>query len=297
MTKNIAGAILDTLKEKAGCRFDKDLANLLEVTQNDIGNWRRRGDIPKNYKDRIIKYYYTNDIELDSLLSQDTVSIDTDGFTGSTSPSSEYNKGDNNMERNSMNIDAKEELVYKNRLITYQSKEIDILKNKLRESEAENRIIKIDNEYEDCIPDFETVVQMRNVVSTKSLERNIVSVDNVEPFADALCIDPHKLAKDYYCFGQWFKNNDHPVDQLVDEESLATLKSATDGIPKQAKLFKFTFGAFYLKFSILYHYKDNFAMTKTYCKVNWSLNPIIESKTVILHHGKLKNLITKEQQS
>ena len=97
MTKNIAGAILDTLKEKAGCRFDKDLANLLKVTQNDIGNWRRRGDIPKTYKDRIIKYYYTNDIELDSLLSQDTVSIDTDGFTGSTSPSSEYNKGDNNM--------------------------------------------------------------------------------------------------------------------------------------------------------------------------------------------------------
>ena len=78
--------------------------------------------------------------------------------------------------------------------------------------------------------------------------------------------------------------------KLVDGESLEKLKSATSGIPKQAKLFKFTLGAFYLKFHILYVHNYNFCMTRCFCKINWSTDPIIETKNVVLHKGKLKDL-------
>ena len=178
---------------------------------------------------------------------------------------------------------------YANRVKTVNEK-IDILKKELEKSEAEKEIIKIDNEYEECKADFETVVQMRNVFSLKTIERCIISIDDINPFADALEMDKEELTKKYYKFGQWYKNNDHPIDKLVDGESLEKLKSATSGIPKQAKLFKFTLGAFYLKFHILYVHNYNFCMTRCFCKINWSTNPVIETKNVVLHKGKLKDL-------
>ena len=49
-------------------------------------------------------------------------------------------------------------------------------------------------------------------------------------------------------------------------------------------------GAFYLKFDILYNLDNRFALTKSYCKINWAMSPIIETKNVILHSGYIDQL-------
>ena len=238
------------------------------LSRSTLYNWLEGGEIRRRNREKILSIY-EDEIEL--------INVDV------------RLKGEVEM-NNAIQLEAKEELLQKNKLIHYQEKEIDVLKRQLEKSEAQNEIIKIDNQYDTCNPDFQTVVQMRNVFSLKTIERCIVSVDNMNPFADALEVDKEEMSKKYYQFGKWYKNNDHPIDKLVDNESLQKLKSATSGIPKQAKLFKFTFGAFYLKFHILYIYNYNFCMTRCYCKVNWATNPIIETKNEILHKGKLKDL-------
>jgi len=187
-------------------------------------------------------------------------------------------------------LNAKKEFELKDKLINYQEQEIETLKKKLANVKAENKIIKLENTYEDCTPDFITKVQMRNIFNLKSIERNIISINDLEPIVKSLNISSKKLHNEYFAFGKWFKNNDHPIDKLIDKKSLDILKAATAGIPKQAKLFEFTFGAFYLKFEVLYIYKQNFCMTQSICKINWATSPIIDAKNVILHSGTLENL-------
>jgi len=237
------------------------------LSRSTLYNWLEGGEIRKRNREKILSIY-EDEIEL----------IDVNVRL----------KGEVEM-NNAIHLEAKEELLQKNKLIHYQEKEIDILKKELEKSEAEKEIIRIDNEYEQCQPDFETVVQMRNVFSLKSIERCIMSINDMDVFANALNADIEEISK-LYNLGQWFKNDEHPIDSLIDSESLDKLKSATSGIPKQAKLYQFTLGAFYLEFHVLYAYNYNFCMTRCLCKVNWSTSPIIETKNVILHKGEVSKI-------
>lgn len=200
----------------------------------------------------------------------------------------EYFLSQNNEEGTKMHQEEREKQA--NQLIHYQQKEIEALKADLAISEAKANLNKVDNEYEQCIPHFETVVQMRGVFSLKAIERMIQICDDLRPLAKALEIEERLLREEYFKFGSWFKNNEHPVDKIIDKENLNVLKQATNGVPKQAKLFQFTMSAFYMKFDICYNLNNRFALTKSYCKINWSMTPIIETKNIILHSGSIDQL-------
>ena len=260
-----------------------ELTNKLGVHRTSYYHWKDGYSTPR--KSTLNKLAEILEVELvwdglDSVEIANELELET--------PKMELKETD--MELEAVKLKAKEEFEHKNKLIYYQEKEIEDLRKKLKQIESENNLIKLDNAYEDCTPHFQTEVHMRNVFSLKSIERNIKSIDNIKPLAKALNIDSKELYHKYFCFGKWFKNDKHPVDTIIDENSLAVLKSATSGIPKQAKLFQFTMGAFYLKFEVLYLYEDAFCMTQSICKINWSTTPIVNSKNVILHSGTLENL-------
>ena len=261
----------------------QEMADHIGVTRNNFYFYKSGRSIPR--KSTLNKLAELLEVRL-VWDGSDSVEI-ADGLELET-PKIELKETD--MELEAVKLKAKEEFEHKNRLIYYQEKEIEHLRKKLQQVESENNLIKLDNAYEDCTPHFQTEVHMRNVFSLKSIERNINSIDNIEPLAKALNIDKKELYNKYFCFGKWFKNDEHPVDTIIDENSLAVLKSATAGIPKQAKLFQFTMGAFYLKFEVLYLYKDAFCMTQSICKINWSTTPIVNSKNIILHSGNIENL-------
>ena len=245
------------------------ISNKTGVSRKTLYNWINGSEMRRTNIDKIIDVYNT---EIKLTVSDIQV------------------KGDAKMSQNTVQLEASKEFEQKNKLIYYQEKEIEDLRKKLKQIESENNLIKLDNAYEDCTPHFQTEVHMRNVFSLKSIERNIKSIDNIKPLAKALNIDKKELYHKYFCFGKCFKNNEHPVDTIIDENSLAVLKSATAGIPKQSKLFQFTMGAFYLKFEVLYLYEDAFCMTQSICKINWSTTPIVNSKNIILHSGNIENL-------
>tara|TARA_R100000084_G_scaffold98749_1_gene52908 strand:+ start:2333 stop:3145 length:813 start_codon:yes stop_codon:yes gene_type:complete len=239
------------------------------ISRKTLYNWINGSDIRQSNIDKIINVYNA-DIEIVNQKLE--------------------LKGDSKMNQSTVQLEASKEFEQKNRLINYQEKEIEELRKKLQQVESENSLIKLDNIYEDCIPDFQTEVHMRNVFSLKSIERNIKSVDHVKPLAKALNLKRKTLYQDYFAIGRWFISNEHPVDTIIDKHSLSVLKSATEGIPKQAQLYQFTMGAFYLKFEVLYIANNRFCMTQSFCKINWSTTPVVNAKNVILHSCNIENL-------
>ena len=69
-----AEKILDLVKSKQGIKFDKELSDLLQINQSDIGNWRRRGTIPRAMLNKL-KSDYLDDVDIEALLGSDNVNI------------------------------------------------------------------------------------------------------------------------------------------------------------------------------------------------------------------------------
>ena len=191
-----------------------------------------------------------------------------------------------NEEVNNMDIaphnDMKERLNDKETIISYQKSEIESLKKRLKTLEDKSKILPLDTIYENTKPDFKTVVCLKNIFNFQSIERQIQSVDNPEVFADAIGMDVDTYLNKYLLIGKWHNSVTHPVNEIIHDDSLAELREATKSIPMQDKMFKFTFSSIYLKFTILYIYKGQSVFTNSFCKINWSTSPTVETKNVIL---------------
>mgnify|MGYP003112520864 CR=1 FL=1 len=188
------------------------------------------------------------------------------------------------------NMEARKIISLQDKTISYQEKELIDLRKKLQASEAEIKFLNIDNHYHTCKYHFRTQVRMRKIFSFKSIERCILSAENTDVLASKLNVSEEDMNYKHLSIGNWHLNNEHPVDKILDKNSLKILKEATSGIPKQAKLFKFTLSSFYLRFDVLYIIENNFCMTQSICKIDWAKDPLITAKNIILHSGKLDQL-------
>ena len=81
---------------------------------------------------------------------------------------------------------------------------------------------------------------------------------------------------------------DSPVNNIIMPDSLKELQTVSKTIPTLSSTYKFTFGAIYYKFTIVYFYKKNICITSSYVKINWGVQPYIETKNII-HDQNLKH--------
>jgi hypothetical protein len=141
--------------------------------------------------------------------------------------------------------------------------------------------------YEDLQPHFTSTVRVRNLLSLAKMERRIETISNSDMLAKALNTSNSKL-NEFYDVGVWHKFNEHPVNAIIMPDSLAELQTVSKTIPTLSSTYKFTFGAIYYKFTIIYFYKKNICITSSWVKINWGTQPYIETKNII-HDQNLKH--------
>jgi transcriptional regulator with XRE-family HTH domain len=232
------------------------------VSRSTLYKWMEGGPIRKRNMEKVVKIYQ-KEIEF----YDDTITI---------------NKEDNVKRDAETLINRYEQsLDDKNFIINHQKEEINDLKDEnklLKDGALLNPIPKL---YQDVQPDFRTTVKLRNILSFKSMERCIMNIDHPEIIANALKMDKNDLINNYFEVGKWANSSNHSVNKIINDKSLEELQSVSKQIPQQHKLYKFTFSAFYMRFFVMYEHKNNTLITQSICKINWSTQPIVETKNVV----------------
>jgi len=244
---------IDDIKLREGFALDKEFADLFNIAPSNLAVYKSTRNIPKSWKLWYCKRY---DITLNQL--------------------------EDFLNDRSQKVENSDIIQNQKKLLEYQEKDIERLKQELKDYKDKERFLGLPKLYEECVPDFRSRVQLRNITSFKSIERNIQSVENPENLANKLDIDVEVLKKEYFSIGNWHISIKHPIDKLVHEQSLDELKSVTKEIPNQNKIYKFTFGYIYLTFDIMYVYKDKSVFTRSFSKAKWSTKPTVETKNTIL---------------
>jgi hypothetical protein len=166
---------------------------------------------------------------------------------------------------------------------------IDLQRDKIKQQEKEIVMYKeyIDTQplqklqFDDIVADMSSTVLVRNVFSTKPMERKMTNFYNVELIEKKL-----KLPKDHNYFGenQWFMFGKHPVDSIIDNKTRKELDNITRTLPSLFESLKFMVGIHYMTFPVVYEYKNKRVRTMCYILLDWKSAPKrILTKSIILN--------------
>jgi hypothetical protein len=269
--------IINKIKLENKIYSDAELAQILKVTPSAISNWKARENVPVSV---IKKYCFEHNKNINDYITETEEFLNVKSVDNAFADKNK--KATKVLEGKKMAIKTEDYWETTQQLINYQKKEIVELKEKNQILEANNLINPIPKLYEKVQPDFKTVVKLRNIFSFKSIERCIESIDYPEVISEALKINKKDLVENYFMVGKWVNSLNHSINKIINEKSLKELQSVTKQIPQQHKLYKFTFSAFYMRFFIMYEHNGNSLITESICKINWSTNPIVETKNIII---------------
>jgi len=269
--------IINKIKLENKIYSDAELAQILKVTPSAISNWKARENVPVSV---IKKYCFEHDKNINDYITETEEFLNVKSVDNAFADKNK--KATKVLEGKKMAIKTEDYWETTQQLINYQKKEIVELKEKNQILEASNSINPIPKLYEKVQPDFKTIVKLKNIFSFKSIERCIESIDYPEVISEALKMNKKDLVENYFMLGKWVNSLNHPVNKLINDKSLKELQSATKQIPQQHKLFKFTFSAFYMRFFVMYEHNNSTLITESLCKINWSTNPTVETKNIII---------------
>tara|TARA_R100000152_G_C6780761_1_gene213975 strand:- start:1247 stop:2011 length:765 start_codon:yes stop_codon:yes gene_type:complete len=233
-----ASFLLDRVKEKHGIRFDKDLAILLKVGSSDIGNWRRRGEIPKRYLKKVEEYLkggYNEEIPID------------------------YTKGDTDMEARYIIELQKDKIEHQNLKISELE---ETVKNKQAESTHWDQL------------QFDFIVKLKLKRTGFKFSRVITSVDDLSPLSVRTGYTESELREFWAVkreYGIFCDDNPHPINNIIAEESEREIESLGKSLPYIFDSLKHMVGNHYIPVPIAYKHKDGNTkiQTLTYNKINW----------------------------
>lgn len=177
-----------------------------------------------------------------------------------------------------------------NMLVESQAKTIQLQDEKIDRLELENQELQkssINNPFKNqlwdqIVPDMSSTVFVKNVISYENMDRKIIDTVGAELFQKHLDLSDDIMKQ---CFedSSWHRSKDHPVDTLVEKESLTDLKQISTYLVGLFTAMKWLTGMTeYLDFPIKYRYKNK--TLKTQCAVKIELQkPIkIYTKSIIL---------------
>ena len=148
--------------------------------------------------------------------------------------------------------------------IAYQQEEIDSLKTVLKEKQAEST-------HWDML-EFDYITKTRLIRTGFKIGRAILSVDTVTPLAEKLGYTEDELSKYFTLGNEYPEMDDHPINDLIDEDSKKILEEHTKSMPYIFDSLKNLVGNHYLPVPVTYICKNgvNKVHTITYNKINWS---------------------------
>ena len=166
---------------------------------------------------------------------------------------------------------------------------IDLQRDKIKQQEKEIAMYKdyVDKQplqklqFDEITEDMSSTVFVRNVFTLKPMERKMGKFHNAEIIEQKL-----GLPKDhnYFAENQWFTFNEHPVDSIIDKNTLDELKKITRTLPSLFESLKFMVGSHYMTFPVIYEYKGKRVRTMCYILLDWTSSPKrILTKSIILN--------------
>ena len=172
-------------------------------------------------------------------------------------------------------IDAKYVIELQKEQLEQKDSEIAQLKSMLEENPFEN------STFDQIEADFITQVELK--FNYTGMQRRINQISTMEVFTKYLSMTQKQIDK-AFCWGEWFKQDDHPCDALLDKECLKEIKKASKTFPAIFNSMKFFVGNFYHTIPIVYNVNNTKLITQCAVKIHWTEKPIrIETKSVILN--------------
>jgi transcriptional regulator with XRE-family HTH domain len=172
-------------------------------------------------------------------------------------------------------IDAKYVIELQKEQLEQKDSEIAQLKSMLEENPFENTA------FDQIKADFITSVEVKFTYT--GMQRRINQVTESNVFTKYLNMDQKEIDK-AFCWGEWFKQDEHPCDKILDKECLQEIKKASKTFPALFNSMKFFVGNFYHTIPIVYNVNNKKLITQCAVKIHWTEKPIrIETKSVILN--------------
>tara|TARA_R100001463_G_scaffold73314_2_gene127209 strand:- start:133 stop:921 length:789 start_codon:yes stop_codon:yes gene_type:complete len=242
---------INDVKNREGFVYDKDFADLFNITSSNLAMYRRSRGIPKSWKKWYCTKYRKSLGELESMLSGEK------------------------KEENEVQIqgDLQKEIDQKNDLISYQKKEIKELNNAvdvLRNQEPGSTM------WDDLGFDFKADVHLTKVGFLK-FERTIKSVTNIKLQSKVLGYSEKEL-DDMWMVGIQCVYSEHKIEKIISDESRNTLNDIWHKLPMVLDGLKSMIGGkdHYIPVPVNYICKDGSVVSAyTYNKVNWDEGRVI----------------------
>ena len=184
----------------------------------------------------------------------------------------------NNKEKQSSNME------HTNKMSEYV---IDLQRDKIQTLKDEVDSLKLmqssstmeDIVYDTVTPDFETKVTIK--FSLTGLDRKIEG--DLTKLANQLEM-PKGIIDQYLCKGKWFKMSDHPINDLMTDQTQKTLYTTSNALKGVIKMLKFLNGTHHFSFPVSYKYEGKVVHTVSHCKImqlSVTEDFIVETKNVI----------------
>jgi hypothetical protein len=175
---------IDDVKIKEGFTLDKEFADLFNISTSNLAGYKSTRNIPKSWKLWYCKRY---DITLNHL--------------------------EDFLNDRSQNVENSEIIQNQKKLLEYQEKDIERLKEEngiLKEKSIESKSFK-EKEYDHKM---EVVCSL----SLRGLKRKMISISNIDIMAEKLGYTKKEI-ESFLDFDKYHLFNDHPITKIVDEKS------------------------------------------------------------------------------
>lgn len=267
--------ILNKIKLEQEIYSDAELAKIFDVSPAAVSNWKARKRMPMSIIQKYCKTYNTSVVDYIEEKSSE------DGFL-------KVYKKDNIKIKNKkitikdseekMNVDSQYIIDLQKDKIEQQQRELVMLKNVI-ESQPLQKM-----KFDDVQADMETTVEMKNIFSLKPIERKISNIKGLSILGENLNISPEDLRSQYFSENKWHITNEHPVDKIIDKESLSELKKMTRNLPTVLDSLKWVAGLHYMVIPVKYLIGERYCNTICYILLDWKSKPVkVLSKSVIIN--------------
>ena len=248
---------ISIIKKKEGFRFDKQVAEYIGVDNHSLANAKLRNKLPNNY---IMWYCDKYDVPLDKF-EQEIKLTNTDTQLKEAS-----------------NMDAQYVIDLQKDKIQQQEKELAMYRDYIDTQPLQKL------QFDDIAEDMSSTVFVRNVFSLKPMERKMGKFHNAEIIEQKLDLPKNH---NFFAENQWFTFHEHPVDAIIDKNTLNELNKIKRTLPSLFESLKFMVGSHYMTFPVVYEYKNKRVRTMCYILLDWTSSPKrILTKSVVLNGEK-----------
>ncbi len=231
------------------------------ISRSTLYNWMEGKPIRSRNCDKILDIYRD---EINIVNQKITDKGDADMYDYSEVTKSKENK-----------IEAKYIIELQADKIKQQAKEIEMFKSYVETQPIQKK------QWDDIDADMCSEVLVRNVFSLRSMERKM-TIDKSGVKLEKMLGLPK--GHNYFDDTRWYSMDDHPVNKIIDNDSLEELKRITNTLPSLFESLKFVIGSHYMTFPIVYQYKKARVKTMCYIRLDWKSSPKrILTKTIILN--------------